>query len=164
MGRTKRRAKRRVEGPCGVSPPPRSRRPPLDSALRCATSRPIIFDLDDTLWEVGPVIVRAEHAMLRLPRRALPARARAAHARLDARPARAHGTRAPGDAPRLHLAPARVAAPPRARGRLSGGDGRGGVRGVLSRAQRGDAVRRRAAGTRAAARPVPAVRHQQRQR
>jgi len=24
----------------------------------------IIFDLDDTLWEVGPVIVRAEHAML----------------------------------------------------------------------------------------------------
>ena len=23
----------------------------------------IIFDLDDTLWEVGPVIVRAEHAM-----------------------------------------------------------------------------------------------------
>ena len=26
--------------------------------------RAIIFDLDDTLWEVGPVIVRAEHAML----------------------------------------------------------------------------------------------------
>ena len=24
----------------------------------------VIFDLDDTLWEVGPVIVRAEHAML----------------------------------------------------------------------------------------------------
>lgn len=24
----------------------------------------IIFDLDDTLWEVGPVIVRAEHAMI----------------------------------------------------------------------------------------------------
>jgi HAD superfamily hydrolase (TIGR01509 family) len=24
----------------------------------------IIFDLDDTLWEVGPVILRAEHAML----------------------------------------------------------------------------------------------------
>ena len=24
----------------------------------------IIFDLDDTLWEVGPVIVRSEHAML----------------------------------------------------------------------------------------------------
>ena len=23
----------------------------------------VIFDLDDTLWEVGPVIVRAEHAM-----------------------------------------------------------------------------------------------------
>lgn len=26
--------------------------------------RAIIFDLDDTLWEVGPVIVRAEHAMV----------------------------------------------------------------------------------------------------
>jgi len=25
----------------------------------------VIFDLDDTLWEVGPVIVRAEHALLR---------------------------------------------------------------------------------------------------
>jgi putative hydrolase of the HAD superfamily len=25
----------------------------------------IIFDLDNTLWDVGPVIVRAEHAMLR---------------------------------------------------------------------------------------------------
>jgi 2-haloalkanoic acid dehalogenase type II len=25
--------------------------------------RAVIFDLDDTLWEVGPVIVRAEHAM-----------------------------------------------------------------------------------------------------
>jgi putative hydrolase of the HAD superfamily len=24
----------------------------------------VIFDLDDTLWEVGPVILRAEHAML----------------------------------------------------------------------------------------------------
>lgn len=24
----------------------------------------VIFDLDDTLWDVGPVIVRAEHAML----------------------------------------------------------------------------------------------------
>src|SRR5512134_3765825 len=24
----------------------------------------ILLDLDDTLWEVGPVIVRAEHAML----------------------------------------------------------------------------------------------------
>jgi FMN hydrolase / 5-amino-6-(5-phospho-D-ribitylamino)uracil phosphatase len=24
----------------------------------------VIFDLDDTLWEVGPVIVRAEHAMV----------------------------------------------------------------------------------------------------
>jgi putative hydrolase of the HAD superfamily len=26
--------------------------------------RAIIFDLDDTLWDVGPVILRAEHAML----------------------------------------------------------------------------------------------------
>jgi putative hydrolase of the HAD superfamily len=26
--------------------------------------RAVVFDLDDTLWEVGPVIVRAEHAML----------------------------------------------------------------------------------------------------
>ena len=25
----------------------------------------VIFDLDDTLWEVGPVILRAEHAMIR---------------------------------------------------------------------------------------------------
>ncbi len=97
----------------------------------------IIFDLDDTLWEVGPVIVRAEHAMRDVPRRALPARARAAHARLDARPARAHGARAPRDAPRLHVAAARVAAPPRTRGGLPGGDGRGGLRRVLPRAQRG---------------------------
>lgn len=27
--------------------------------------RAVVFDLDDTLWPVGPVIVRAEHAMLR---------------------------------------------------------------------------------------------------
>ena len=27
-------------------------------------ARAIILDLDDTLWEVGPVIVRAEHAMI----------------------------------------------------------------------------------------------------
>src|SRR5512140_1597647 len=26
--------------------------------------RAIIFDLDNTLWDVGPVILRAEHAML----------------------------------------------------------------------------------------------------
>jgi 2-haloalkanoic acid dehalogenase type II len=26
--------------------------------------RAVIFDLDDTLWDVGPVILRAEHAML----------------------------------------------------------------------------------------------------
>ena len=25
--------------------------------------RAIIFDLDNTLWDVGPVILRAEHAM-----------------------------------------------------------------------------------------------------
>jgi putative hydrolase of the HAD superfamily len=32
----------------------------------------IIFDLDDTLWEVGPVIVRAEHAMLEFLARRYP--------------------------------------------------------------------------------------------
>ena len=25
----------------------------------------VIFDLDNTLWDVGPVILRAEHALLR---------------------------------------------------------------------------------------------------
>jgi len=32
----------------------------------------VIFDLDDTLWEVGPVIVRAEHAMLEFLARRYP--------------------------------------------------------------------------------------------
>ena len=32
----------------------------------------VIFDLDDTLWEVGPVILRAEHAMLEFLARRYP--------------------------------------------------------------------------------------------
>ncbi|HVN41907.1 MAG TPA: HAD family hydrolase [Steroidobacteraceae bacterium] len=34
--------------------------------------RAIIFDLDDTLWEVGPVILRAEHAMFDFLERRFP--------------------------------------------------------------------------------------------
>jgi FMN hydrolase / 5-amino-6-(5-phospho-D-ribitylamino)uracil phosphatase len=44
-----------------------TRRQPESAADHTAIAvhgiRAIIFDLDDTLWEVGPVILRAEHAM-----------------------------------------------------------------------------------------------------
>ena len=109
--------------------------------------RAIIFDLDNTLWDCLPRHrARRARAATTSCARAIPRVTERHDVDVDAgvraqialeHPAMRH------DFTWLRL---EVVAPARAGSRISRDDGRGGIRGVLSRAQRGRAVRRRAPG------------------
>ena len=95
----------------------------------------IIFDLDNTLWDVGPVILRAEHALLDFLRDRYPRVTSATTCDSMRGAARADRARTSRDGSRFHLAAARIAAAP--------------CRGVRLRASRWPRKRSRSSSARA---------------
>ena len=104
----------------------------------------LIFDLDNTLWDVGPVILRAERVMA-ISGAGYP-RVIERHRLESMRDLRAAWCSSIRRCATISAGCGTRAAPARARGRLRRGDGGGRLRRVLPRAQRGAALRRRAAG------------------